>query len=661
MRLGFCYSPAHCERLGGGESAVGRRRGVDGSLRLRFWVVCLVAFLAVSAVVRLGLAGWVWGSSDAAVGPLLVALLAGPVDDLAVAVPLGLPFLLGLVLLRGFWRWRIGTALAHLVLLALCTVLVFSAVAEFFFWNEFASRFNGIAVNYLIFPKEVVGNLQESFDFRIWLPPILALGVGLYWLLRGRLSRALEQSWIPGERRWALVVAAGAGLLSAAPLAWPLPPLAEHREINEVQGNGLHRLFSAALTNDAEYDGLYPTLADQERPPLVRAAVAQPNVRFLDDDPASIRRHVDNGEAGKRLHVVLVIEESFGITYVDGLGNKRGYSITPNLNRLAQDGLFFTNLYATGDRTVRGLEAILTSFTPIPGISTARRPGAQGMNSLPFLLRRFGYRSGFLYGGIAAFDNMGAFWQGIGFDDVWDLFDIEDKGFTTVWGAADEFLFTEALKRMDRHARPDQPFFLGLLTVSNHRPFTFPEDRFRNDPAKGRKENAAGYADFAFGDFVEKARSHPWFEDTVFIFIGDHGPRITGAREVPVEGFRVPLLFYSPKHIAPQRSDVLASSLDVTPTLMGLLGLSYESPFFGLDLLRLGPGEGRITMAHNFSIAYGSGGQLAVLQPSRKTRTYRLDGQPETRRADDVLRQAIAVVQSAHRMFYGQGYHVLSR
>lgn len=640
---------------------MGRRRGSGGSQRLRFWFACLLAFLAVSALVRIGLAGWVWAGSDASAGALLLAVLAGPVDDLAVAVPLGLPFLLGLVLLRRLWRGRLGAAAAHLLLLALSAALVFSAVAEFFFWNEFASRFNGIAVNYLIFPKEVVGNLQESFDFRIWLPPILGLGVALYWGLRGGLSRALASPWVPGERRRAVLLATGAGLLAAMPAAWPLPPLADHREVNEVQGNGLHRLLSAALTNDAEYDGLYPTLADQDRPALLRQAVAQSNTRFLDADPASIRRRVDNGDAGKRLHVVLVIEESFGATYVDGLGNKRGYAISPNLSRLARDGLFFGNVYATGDRTVRGLEAILTSFAPIPGISTARRPGAQGMNSLPFLLRRFGYRSAFLYGGIAAFDNMGTFWSGIGFDQVWDLFDIDDKGFTTVWGAADEFLFAEALKRMDQNARPDQPFFLGLLTVSNHRPYTFPEDRFKSDPAKGRKENAASYADFAFGDFVDKARSHPWFDDTVFIFVGDHGPRITGAREVPVEGFRVPLLFYSPKHVAPRRADVLASSLDVAPTLMGLLGLSYDSPFFGLDLLRLEPGEGRIAMAHNFSVAYGAGGHVAVLQPSRKVSTYRLDGQPESRSAEEVLRQAIAVVQSAHHMFYEHRYHALGR
>lgn len=622
-----------------------------------FWLLCLLAYVAIAGVVRIGLAAWVAATTETTALDLGRALLAGAVADTAMAVALGLPFLLGLVLLRRPLRWWPGRLAAHLMLAALSVGLVFGAVAEFFFWNEFSSRFNGIAVNYLIFPREVIGNIRESFDLRLVLPPVAAVGLALYLVLRVPLARALAAPAPAHEWRRMLALALVAAL-AAAPVLWAgLPAWSANREINEVQRNGLHELFRAFLTNDAEYAGLYPTIAEDRLAPLMRRAVAQPGQRFLGAD--GLLRRVDNGPAPtKRLNVVLVIEESFGSTYVDSLDNRRGFSISPSIERLAQDGLFFTNVYATGDRTVRGLEALLTSFTPIPGISTARRPGSVGMHSLPSLLKRFGYRSGFLYGGIAAFDNMGAFWSGIGFDHVWDLFDIADRGFTTVWGAADEYLFTEALKRLDEHARPDQPFFLGLLTVSNHRPYTFPEDHVKNVPGKGRRENAATYADWAFGDFIERARSHPWFDDTVFIFVGDHGPRITGAEEVPVRGFRVPLLFYAPRHIPPARLDTLASSLDVAPTLLGLLGLSYDSPFFGLDLRKVAPGDGRIAMAHNYSVAYGRRGELVVLRPTGDVAAYRLDDMTRLATPDATLiDEAVAVTQGAHKMFYDRRYH----
>src|SRR3546814_7838310 len=115
-------------------------------------------------------------------------------------------------------------------------------------------------------------------------------------------------------------------------------------------------------------------------------------------------------------------------------------------------------------------------------------------------------------------------------------------------------------------------------------------------------------------------RSSDWSADVcaadLYVCIGDHGPKINGAAHVPVDGFRVPLLFYSPKHIQPARNPTLGSSLDMAPTLLGLLGISFDSPFFGIDLRRVPPGGGRIAMAHNFSVAFGTRNQLVVLEPN---------------------------------------------
>ncbi|HEX2527111.1 MAG TPA: sulfatase-like hydrolase/transferase [Geminicoccus sp.] len=626
-------------------------------------------FLLLSAITRIGLALWVSVAGEPGhVGQLLAALFSGLPIDLATACWFLLPFFMLFVLLQGLFRRRWAAGVAHLFTYVSLTTLLFMSVAEFFFWNEFDSRFNGIAVNYLIFPREVIGNIGESFNLSLYLPMVMLAGAGLYLLAKPALVRAVLAP-LPWQERLVLITAAAVALLAAIPVLRHGPvAIGDDREVAEIADNGLRSLFAAFLTNDTDYDGLHATIDDRTAVATVRADVAQDNTSFVASGGSdlgggrSLWRHVDNGGQPKKLNIVLVIEESFGSTYLDSLDNSRPYAVSPELTRLADDGLLFTNVYATGDRTVRGLEALLTSFTPIPGISTVRRAGSEGMNSLAFLLKKNGYQTAFLYGGASTFDNMGHFWSTTGFDQVWDQGDIEKQDFSTIWGVADEFLFTEAIKRLDAATTAGAPMFLSMLTVSNHRPYTFPQTHVQVDPAMGDKENSAHYAAWAFTDFLERSKSRPWFKETVFVFVGDHGPRVAGAAQVPVERFRVPLLFYSPGHIKPGRNATLGSSMDMAPTLLGLLGWSYDSPFFGLDLRRVPDGQGRVAMAHNYSVAYGRNGKVVVLGPKRDLTSYRMEPGPHPLVPDaavdaDLSRHAISATQTAHRMFYGHQYH----
>ncbi len=635
--------------------------------RQRFWLLCLAIFCAAESVGRIVLmtaldAGGLDAGGQFNFLTALGIIALGVINDLAIALVLGVPFLIGLHILPSFWRRGGGAAIAHGMLFALLTVLVFGQVATLVFWNEFDSRFNSIAVNYLIFPREVVGAIRESFDMRLMLiaPAIAAC---FMFVLFKRHQSALATPVAPTETRR---VAAGVILVTiAAGVIIYLGPLGfgKDREQRELAANGTERLLTAALTNNQEYDGLYLGMDETAALRLVHADVAQDNTQFLDAaDARSLRRHVTPAGPARRLNVVLVLEESFGSLYVNSMDNKGPDLITPNLDRLSENGLLFTNIYATGNRTVNALEAIFTSFSPLPGISTARRPGAQGMYSLPGVLNNQGYNTAFLYGGRKAFDNMGNFWSGIGFTQVWDQNDIATPGFTTIWGVADEYLFGEGLARADALAGSGKPFFLSMLTVSNHRPYTYPAGRIDKDPAEKRRDFSAAYADWAFGNFIERAQTHAWFNDTIFIFIGDHGPRVFGAATVPVPSFRVPLLMYAPAHIEAKRDETLGSSLDVAPTLLGLLGLAYDSPFFGVDLARVPVGRGRVVMQHNFNIAMGDGRDVAIISPGNRASGYAMQPGPfELTPRDqpdaELLDRIIAQTQTAHRMFYARQYH----
>jgi phosphoglycerol transferase MdoB-like AlkP superfamily enzyme len=647
---------------------------IPSSPRLRFWLLCLGIFLGVAALVRLMLTLWVAAETPDSIPAFAAAWIVGLADDLATALLLGLPFLLGLYLFARPLRWRPVMAFAHLLLILLLGVAVFSAVAELFFWEEYNSRFNGIAVYYLIFPKEVIGNIRESFDLRYYLPPIAVVVLLTYALIYRQLIAALKAPAVPGERLRALGLGAASAAL-AMPFIFfgPYEPVAT-RTVNELAVNGMHSALHAFFTNDSTYDGVYAGIAEAEALPLLQDMVKQDNTTNLAaPGERSVRRHVDNGPApAKKLNVVLILEESFGSVYFEDVFDpkQKDYwrTISPNWHRIAEDGQLFTNIYATGDRTVRALEAVFTSFPPIPGISTARRSGSEGMNSLPFLLKKFGYRTAFLYGGPTSFDNMGYFWKTIGFDRVMGQSDIADQSFKTIWGVADELMFKEALARIDEMATEPGPFLFAALTVTNHRPFMYPEGRISFKPASNARDNAAAYADWALGRFIDAARTKPWFDDTVFVMLGDHGPKVWGAAQIPIQAFRVPLVFFAPKHLKPGRNPALGSSMDVAPTLMGVLGLSYDSPFFGVDLRRTPrDGSGRIALAHNFNVAVGDGRHAVVLTPKggvvpyrMKTGPYQLEVLREEKLPAPIARQATALTQTAHRMFYAHQYHELS-
>ncbi len=595
-------------------------------------------------------------------GHYIHAFALGYMNDILVAAILFTLMTAPFALVARLSHWRAARIAGHLLFLAVTAAILFQAVAEVFFWEEFDARFNGIAVFYLLYPREVIGNLQESFNLYAYLPLFLAGALLLWWFSYGSLKVTFKRLPPSRGRLARTLLAVAPGLLAAISFSVEPRSLDGNRELDQLAHDGLQSMATAALTNDAVYEGHYPTLPHEEALAALRSLVEQDNTRFIGgpgDSP--VLRHVENPGPEKRLNVVLVTEESYGSVFVDSLDNRLQAELSPDLEKLASQGLFFTNIYAQGDRTVRGLEATETGFAPIPGISTARRANADGMDSLPHLLGQRGWETGVLYGGLNSFDNMGAFWRGIDYQHVWDQRDIRHESFSTIWGVSDQDLFTEALSRMDEMTADGSPAFLTLMTVSNHRPYKFPEGELAWDDSIGKVQNTARYAQWAFADFLEQAKTKPWFRDTVFVFVADHSVKINGAARVPVQAFRIPLLFYSPAHIEPARVATLGAQIDLVPTLLGLLNMSYDSPFFGLDLRRVPEGEGRIAIAHNFSIAFGRKGHLVVLEPNGPSEGYSFAPGLEPLQAEapdpDTLRLAVAQTQEAHRAFYEGRYH----
>jgi phosphoglycerol transferase MdoB-like AlkP superfamily enzyme len=598
-----------------------RTAWTESRFRLVAWFV--FGLMAVSFAVRIVLLVLQHALSHNGVLRVLASIGAGEISDVLAAFWVAAPFVLYLTLVPERWyRSRAHRAIVP-ALFGLATFgVLFVAVVEVFFFLEFNGRFNFVAVDYLMFPTEVVENIWESYPTGFVLSLLAVVSAGAAFLLRKPLSAAWNRPLPPGQRAGAMFAFAGVLALLTVGVPSSLTHVSEDRALNEIAANGYSSFWRALLGADAPYAGLYATRDGAQVFPRLHRLLAEPAAVPASFVPGSTRRHIRPLGPRRRLNVVVVLEESFGSEFVSAL-HPRPVSLTPSYDALTNEGLLFTHAYSTGNRTIRALEATTSSLPPLPGISIVRRPQSKDLFTLPALLRANGYQTLFVYGGRALFDGMGGYLRANGINRVVEQKDYPEDAFRTAWGVSDQAIFDRALTEMDAMHAQGKPFYTLVLSVSNHRPYQFPEGEIVWDKSLKGRENAVRYADWALGRFVRQARQHPFFKDTLFVLMGDHGARVYGAAEIPLPSYEVPILFYAPGIIpAGAKVDTLTSSMDIPPTVLGVLGMEYDSPFFGHDVLRIDPSAGRALMTHNNNIALMKGSRIAVLGLHRSAQLF---------------------------------------
>jgi phosphoglycerol transferase MdoB-like AlkP superfamily enzyme len=569
------------------------------------------------------------------------------------ALPLGLYLLL---CPPALWRHPGHRLLLAGLLLASLFAMLFVATAEWLFWDEFGVRFNFIAVDYLVYSDEVLNNLLESYPLGLLLSGLGLLAALLALALQRPLRDALLAP-LPSWRGRALGIAGLALMagLSALLLDQDSPRgLGGNAYRHELASNGPYQFFAAFRNNELDYRQFYSQLPDTTLATVLRKELGEPTATFIGSDHLDVRRQIDNPGTPRQLNLVLVTIESLSAKYLGSFGDSRG--LTPNLDQLRKQSLFFNNFYATGTRTDRGLEAITLAVPPTPGRSIVKRIGREGgYASLGQQLAAQGYDSVFAYGGRGYFDNMNAFFTGNGYRVV-DQSSVDEAEihFKNAWGMADEDLYNQALRVADSDHAAGRPFFLQLMTTSNHRPYTYPNGRIDIRSGDGR-EGAVKYTDWAIGRFLEQARQKPWFDDTLFVFVADHCAGSAGTEDLPVANYHIPLFLYAPKWLDAREDAQLASQIDLAPTLLGLLNLDYQSTFFGRDLLKPNAAPPRVLIGNYQHLGLFDGQNLAILSPRGHmrrhddalgaSREYQVDNQ------DPLLQRDIAYYQAASHDF----------
>lgn len=636
----------------------------------RFQIVIIAGLttLALATLTRLVLLVMGWSELVASPVSRVGGLLVGEVFDVLATMWLLAPLTLYLALLteRRF-HGPVNRGFVRFLMFMGAYLGVFTFIAEILFFDEFSGRFNFVAVDYLIFPTEVTVNLWESYPLAWILGGILVASAVYVYAIRRKLRAALK-TVTPWRMRLGVlggyaVVLAGLTLSISPPMA----RVSDDRTMNEIALNGYYTFWEAFLGQDAPYEGLYAVDSVKAEDARLPRLLEEPQLVAGSLDPLSTLRRVAPAGPTRRLNVVVVLEESLGSMLVGSL-HPRDTSLTPRFDSLVTEGTLLANNYSTGNRTIRALEATTASIPPLPGISIVRRPASRDLFTLPEVLRAHGYNTEFIYGGRALFDGMAAYMRGNGMERIVEQKDFPDSDFTTAWGVADEYIFNKALTELDSLSGTGKPFYSLILSVSNHKPYSFPEGRIAADPHARRRENAVMYADYALGRFVRQARSHPWFDSTLFVLMGDHGARVYGASEIPLPSYEVPVLFYAPALIpAGVRVQTLTSSMDVPPTILAQLGISYETLFFGRDVFNLPPSDGRALMTHNNEIALMRGDDVAVLGLQGATDVYRYDKSegrlrlvetPDSAQRD-LLHDAIAYYHAADRL-YRSGHYLYS-
>jgi phosphoglycerol transferase MdoB-like AlkP superfamily enzyme len=623
-------------------------RSIDAVLfpsRLAIVREVLSVFLAFNALTRLVLAAYNGEPSFFLPWRLLPAMAIGAVFDLGAAAFALAP----LAALLAWWPERYPRALKAILapmMLIFSGALVFTGASELVFWNEFASRFNFIAVDYLVYTNEVIGNIRESYNMPLLLSLVGSVSLLLWWVVYRRAARLVSAPAASrGARSRAVALWALAPFIAFAALDARYKEFSADAQLNEIAGDGYYDFFHAFRANEIDYERFYRTL------PPDRAARVLAGELGSAPGPNPFDRGIPGRGPEERLNVVLISVEALSADFMTAFGNTEG--LTPRLDALARDGLLFTRLYATGTRTVRGLEALTLSFPPTPGFSIVKRPDNQGLFTLGEVFKERGYEPLYLYGGYSYFDNMEAFFSGNGYTVI-DRTAIESRDITfeNIWGVADEDLFKLTIGELDKRWAAHKPFFAHVMTVSNHRPFAYPAGRIDIPP--GTREGAVKYTDFAIGQFIDRARERPWFGHTLFAIVADHTHKGRGRTELPPENYHIPLIVYSPGHMKPGRVDAVSSQIDIGPTLLGLLGFSYRSRFFGHDILEDKGRHQRALFANYQTVGYYRDGIVVELKPKGRYRV--VDAATGKTRAEDarsaqLLDEAVSYYQIASRAY----------
>jgi phosphoglycerol transferase MdoB-like AlkP superfamily enzyme len=445
-----------------------------------------------------------------------------------------------------------------LILVFIVTLIV---VVDLEVYNVWDYRLDATPLRYLNTPREAWASVKSSPVLRLSMSYIILMLIASYFVYRIIANKINSWNFTKKWRfiPWALLLTVSLiipirGGTGIAPMNQSTVYFSDNNFANIAAVNACWNFFSSLVNKTYNKVNPYDYLPKEE----IERATSE-----LFKEAGKPLTLLKNPE--RKPNVLIIIWESFTEKVVNRLQD--GKEITPNFNRLKEEGIYFSNTYASGDRTDKGLVAVLSGYPAQPTQSIITEP--KKTQKLPVLTKDFqanGYRSEFYYGGETEFANIKSYLFTADFEKIVDLKDFPSELFVTKWGVHDENIFTRFLE--DHISKRKDPFFSTLLTISSHEPFDVPLDTliFNGETEEIKYLNSLYYTDRELGRFIDEAKKQSWWDNTLVIIVGDHGHRLpeTGNKS---DNFRIPLLWtggavaksYTVKNIVSQTS--IAKSL----------------------------------------------------------------------------------------------------
>ncbi|MBI6702193.1 LTA synthase family protein [Pseudomonas viridiflava] len=606
---------------------------------------------------------------DTPASTFIEALFNGMRFDLRLTVYLLIPLMLSLfsaraMAARGFFRFW---------LTLVGSITLFFGLMEMDFYREFHQRLNGLVFQYVKEdPKTVLSMLWYGFPVVryllawavvTWLLSLVFKGIDRVTRPRNALSGGVAgtRSIAPWYMRIGVfflvlivaVICARGTLRQGPPLRWGDAYTTESNFANQLGLNGTLTLITAAKSRMSEdRDNIWKaTLPQADAQQTVRDMLLTSHDKLVEPDIAAVRRDF-TPPAENTLpirNVVVILMESFAGHSVGALGSDA--NITPNFDKLSKEGLLFDHFFSNGTHTHQGMFATMACFPNLPGFEYLMQTpeGSHKLSGLPQLLSAGrNYDDVYVYNGNFAWDNQSGFFSNQGMTNFVGRDDFVNPVFSDpTWGVSDQDMFDRGAQELK--ARQDgKPFYALLQTLSNHTPYALPEnlpvERVTGHGSLDEHLTAMRYSDWALGQFFEKAKKEPYFKNTLFVVLGDHGfGNNRQLTEMDLGRFNVPMLLIGPgvQEKFGQRSSIVGTQVDVVPTIMGRLGGQTRNQCWGRDLLNLPEGDkgfGVIKPSGSEQVVAIISGNRILIEPTEmpaKLLTYTLGAKPHAEEVPD--------------------------
>ncbi|MCE7038910.1 LTA synthase family protein [Dyadobacter sp. CY312] len=483
------------------------------------------------------------------------------------------------------WKWYATTTKIYLAVVSI--VIVFLTIADLELFRAWGFRIDATSLHYLKTPAEAWASMGAAPVF-----PLFCLILVFYFLIL-KLSATIISRTVPFFTKVPWPYLGISFLLLTGSLIIPIRGGLQLAPMNESAVFFSDKSFAnyAAINVPWNYMSSVVHLRYSKKNPFAYfpAELAATQVKNLYNTPGTTERIIDSI---RPVNVVVIIWESFTAKVVESMNGVKG--VTPQFDALTKEGILFTNMYASGNRSDKGMVAILSGYPAQPTTSIIKIPNKTiSLPSVPRTFQQAGWKTSFYYGGETEFANMKSYFLQQGFDNITDKNAFADKDMNSKWGAHDHVVLDRLLHDLDSQK---QPFFSTLFTLSSHEPFEVPVKSViqGNDP-EHLFLNALHYSDASIGDFIKKAKTKSWWENTLIVIIADHGHPLPDRSGTKPSEFHIPMLWLGgavkQKGI---RIDTLCSQTDLAATLLNQIKLPSQSFEWSNDIFK----KNRVSFAY---------------------------------------------------------------